>query len=208
MKAALVFTGSGPILVITTFESFQSPEFSQRLGARGISRFILHEVPPELVRKRYGTRLSVVLGDLSQKDDLRVMDIDGHHVFNSFSFEELGPAIYSEPSQKPLREVIEQETITSEWLWAKLDDFGNMIESSYLPMVGSRVVPSLPAQAGVLSKEVRFKIDRQGIICEGSPANLNGRKLVLPGRWSSALGRVETVAPACTWGLQEKGGWT
>jgi hypothetical protein len=46
------------------------------------------------VKKQYGTRFSIILGDLSQTDDLRVMDIDGHHVFNTFSFEELGPPIY------------------------------------------------------------------------------------------------------------------
>ncbi len=42
----------------------------------------------------YGTRFSIILGDLSQNDDLRVMDIDGHRVFNTFSFEELGQPIY------------------------------------------------------------------------------------------------------------------
>ena len=89
MKAALIFTGSGPILVLTTFGSLQSHDFLQRLAARGITKFITHEVAPELVQKRYGARFSAVMGDLSQKDDLRVMDIDGHHVLNSFAFEEI-----------------------------------------------------------------------------------------------------------------------
>ncbi len=101
MKAALIFTGSGPILVLTTFDSLESPDFVQRLNARGIPKFIAHEVSVDQVKKRYGTRFSVIIGDLSQSDDLRVMDIDGHHVFNSFTFEELGPAIYY-PSPKVL----------------------------------------------------------------------------------------------------------
>lgn len=94
MKAALIFTGSGPILVLTTFASLDSHDFVQRLAARGITKFIAHEVSVEQVKKRYGTRYTVITGDLSQTDDLRVMDIDGHHVFNSFAFDELGPAVY------------------------------------------------------------------------------------------------------------------
>ena len=97
MKAAMVFTGSGPILVLTTFESLESPNFIERLGARGIKKFIAHEVSVDKVKKQYGTRFSVILGDLSQTDDLRVMDIDGHHVFHSFSFDELGAPVYYPP---------------------------------------------------------------------------------------------------------------
>ncbi len=102
MKAAIVFTGSGPILVLTTFESLESPDFIQRLNARGIPKFIAHEVSVDKVRKQYGTRFSVIMGDLSQNDDLRVMDIDGHHVFNSFGFDELGEAVYYPSRAKPL----------------------------------------------------------------------------------------------------------
>jgi hypothetical protein len=36
------------------------------------------------------------MNDLKQEDDLRVMDYDGHHVFNSFSLEELEAPIYHE----------------------------------------------------------------------------------------------------------------
>ncbi|MGA2404402.1 MAG: hypothetical protein ABSG91_22315 [Syntrophobacteraceae bacterium] len=208
MKAALIFTGSGPILVLTTFESLLSPEFIQRLAARGISKFIAREVSLELVQKRYGTRFSIVTGDLSQKDDLRVMDIDGHHVFNSFSFEELGREIYSTPLQKSAREEVVEKGIEGEWLWAKIDEYGNIVESSYLPMLGSRIVPSIPIEAGVASKQARFRINRQGIIFDGSPQNLNGRKLVLHGRSSPALGRADTVTPACTWRADDEGGWT
>ncbi len=58
MKAAMIFTGSGPILVLTTFESLDSPDFIKRLAATGISRFIAHEVSVEKVKKQYGTRFS------------------------------------------------------------------------------------------------------------------------------------------------------
>ncbi len=100
MKAAMIFTGSGPILILTSFESLEHPVLSEKLAARGISKYIAYEVSVDKVKSMYGTRYSIILGDLSQTDDLRVMDIDGHHVFNSFAFEELGPAIYYSPRQK------------------------------------------------------------------------------------------------------------
>lgn len=100
MKAAMVFTGSGPILILTSFESIEHPTLAEKLGARGIKKFVAFEVPVERVKKQYGTRFSIILGDLSQTDDLRVMDIDGHHVFNSFSFEELGTPFYFPPREK------------------------------------------------------------------------------------------------------------
>ena len=102
MKAAMVFTGSGPILILTSFESLEDPTLSEKLGARGISRYIAYEVSVDKVKRQYGTRFSIILGDLSQTDDMRVMDIDGHHVFNSFSFEELGPPIYYPATQRVL----------------------------------------------------------------------------------------------------------
>jgi hypothetical protein len=162
----------------------------------------------ELVQKRYGTRFSVVMSDLSQKDDLRVMDIDGHHAFKSFSFEELGPPIYSPVLQKSVPEVGMEERIESERLFAKIDEYGDLVETSYLPMLGSRIVPSVPLAAGVLSMRARFKIDGQGMIFDGSPQTLNGRQLVLHGRVSPALGRTGTETPSCTWRLDNEGGCT
>ena len=94
MKAAMIFSGSGPILILTSFDSLEHSELSEKLGARGITKYIAYEVSVDKVKKLYGTRFSIILGDLSQTDDLRVMDIDGHHVLNSFSIEELGPPIY------------------------------------------------------------------------------------------------------------------
>jgi hypothetical protein len=94
MKAALVFTGSGPILILTNFDSVADPQLAEKLKARGINKFIAYEVSVEKVKKQYGTRFSVILGDLSQSDDLRVLDIDGHRAFNNFSFEELGMPVY------------------------------------------------------------------------------------------------------------------
>lgn len=96
MKAGIFFTGTGPILILTTYESFTEPKFIEKLSAKGLKKFIVYGVPEELVKKRYGMHFNVVMGDLHQTDDLRVLDYDGHHVFNNFSLEELNEPIYYE----------------------------------------------------------------------------------------------------------------
>ena len=94
MKAGVIFTGTGPILILTTFDSLKEPRLAEKLKARGMKKFIAYEVPVEKVKQRYGTHFSVIMGDLSQTDDLRILDIDGHHVFVNFSFEEMGEPYY------------------------------------------------------------------------------------------------------------------
>ena len=96
MKAGIIFTGTGPILILTTYESFADTKFLEKLHTKGIKKFIAYEVSEDKVRQRYGMHFKVILGDLHQTDDLRVLDYDGHHVFNSFSLEELGEPVFHE----------------------------------------------------------------------------------------------------------------
>jgi len=90
MKAGIIFTGSGPILVLTSYDSFTDPKFVEKMRAKGVKKFMGYEIPLELCQKRYGEHYPVVLGDLRQTDDLRVLDYDGHHIFLTFSFKEYG----------------------------------------------------------------------------------------------------------------------
>ena len=95
MKAGIIFTGTGPILILTSYESFKDPKFTAKLEAKGIRKFIVCELPVEKVKARYGNHFQVVLGDLHQTDDLRVLDYNGYNVFHNFSFEEMGkPEFY------------------------------------------------------------------------------------------------------------------
>jgi hypothetical protein len=93
MKAGIFFTGTGPILLLTSYESFLDPNFSAKLISKGIKKFIAYEVSEERVMEKYGNQYQVVLGDLKQTDDLRVLDYDGHHVFYNFSLADLGEPI-------------------------------------------------------------------------------------------------------------------
>ena len=90
MKAGIVFTGSGPLVILTSYESFTDSGLVEKFKAKGIKKYIGYELPIELCEKRYGTHYPVVVQDLRQTDDLRVLDYDGHHIFLTFSFTEFG----------------------------------------------------------------------------------------------------------------------
>ena len=51
MKAAMIFTGSGPILILTSFDSLEHPTLTEKLGARGITKYIAYEVSVDKVKK-------------------------------------------------------------------------------------------------------------------------------------------------------------
>ena len=97
MKAGLIFTGTGPILILTTYESFNDPKLVAKFNTKGIKKFIACDLPLEKVKAKYGNQYSVIMGDLNQTDDLRVLDYNGYNVFHNFTFSEMGKPIYYEP---------------------------------------------------------------------------------------------------------------
>lgn len=97
MKAGIFFTGSGPIVIVTSHGSFEEPRFVEKLTAKGLEKFIAYEVPVDEVREKYGRHFTVIMHDLQQTDDLRVLDYDGHRIFKNFSLKNLGAPQYHEP---------------------------------------------------------------------------------------------------------------
>ncbi len=96
MKAGIFFTGTGPIRILTSYDSLDDPKLVEKLSLKGIKKYIAYEIQEDLVKDRYGKHFNVILGDLKQADDLRVLDYDGHHVFYNFSLDEIGKPIYHE----------------------------------------------------------------------------------------------------------------
>lgn len=97
MKASIIFTGTGPLLILTSYESLTDPAFVEKLANKGIKKYIAYELPIDKVEKEYGQHLEIILGDLYQTDDLRVLDYNGHHIFKKFSFSEMVSPVYYEP---------------------------------------------------------------------------------------------------------------
>ena len=92
MKAGIIFTGTGPILILTTYDSLTDHKFIEKIALKGIKKFMAYEVPLELVQKKYGQQFDSIMKDVKQTDDLRVLDFDGHKIFYTFSFADLGEA--------------------------------------------------------------------------------------------------------------------
>lgn len=97
MKAIILFSGSAPLLLLTSYEPAADVQFTAKLATKGIKKFVAYDVPLDLVKEKYGTHYDLVMADLKQSDDLRILDYDGYHVVNSFSFKNLGMPLMYEP---------------------------------------------------------------------------------------------------------------
>ena len=96
MKAAVIITGSGPILVLTTYDALDNPSFIEKLAQKGIRKFIAREVSVDMCKEKYGTKFEAVRNDVKESDDLRVLDYDGHHIFLNIPFSEMGTSVLHE----------------------------------------------------------------------------------------------------------------
>jgi len=95
MRAYLVFTETGPILILTTCASVTEGPLPETLHRRGVDKFIAYEVPVDEVHRRYGVPFEVVASDLEQGKQMRVLDFNGSHIFDAFSLSELrNPVAY------------------------------------------------------------------------------------------------------------------
>lgn len=95
IRSYVVFTGSGPILVVTRLSSgLQGDIPKQHFINKGIGKFIAFEVSHEKAEERYGTRFKEAVLRLASDNDIRVVDVDGHHVFASFAFAEMGEPVF------------------------------------------------------------------------------------------------------------------
>jgi len=103
MKALLVISGGGPLVVLSSHASYRDPAFLGKLKAKGVEKFIGYELPLEQVKNLYGGHFSVVVNDLHESDDLRVLDYNGYRVFDLFSLRTLGNPFVYEPGMEPNR---------------------------------------------------------------------------------------------------------
>jgi hypothetical protein len=92
-QAYLIFTGTGPILVLSTYPSVTDERLVGKLRYKGIDKFIAYAVDLEAVRKRYAASFDGVAADLESVEDIRVLDFNGHQIMANFSLDELGEPI-------------------------------------------------------------------------------------------------------------------
>ncbi len=92
-RAYLIFTGTGPILALSTYSSLTDGRLIDKLSYKGIDKFIAYEVALDAVRQRYPESFSNVAEDLSGEEDIRVLDFNGHQIMANFLLDELGEPI-------------------------------------------------------------------------------------------------------------------
>lgn len=93
IRAYLIFTGTGPILVLSTYPKLTDERLVSKLRYKGIDKFIAYEVSLGAVQGRYEHSFQNVAHDLEGVEDLRVLDFNGHQIMANFSLDELGDPI-------------------------------------------------------------------------------------------------------------------
>jgi hypothetical protein len=93
-RAYLIFTGSGPILVLSTYPSLTDERLVSKLRYKGIDKFLAYEVHLDAVKQRYEGSFDSVARDLEGAgEDVRVLDFNGHQIMTNFSLQALGEPI-------------------------------------------------------------------------------------------------------------------
>ena len=93
MKAFMLRTGSGPLMVLTSHPTIVDSVLETKFEAMGIDKFIAYEVDRDAVETRYEHSFANILKDLEHEEDIRVLDFNGHQIMANFSLEELGDPI-------------------------------------------------------------------------------------------------------------------
>jgi hypothetical protein len=93
MRAYLLFMGSGPILLLSSYPKLTDERLVSKLRYKGIDKFIAYEVDLEAVRDRYPDSFENVARDLGETEDMRVLDFNGHQIMANFSLDKLGDPI-------------------------------------------------------------------------------------------------------------------
>lgn len=93
IRSYIIFTGTGPILVLSTYPELSDARLVEKLRYKGIVKFIAYEVALSAVRERYARSYDNVARDLAAVEDLRVLDFNGHQIMTHFALSELGEPI-------------------------------------------------------------------------------------------------------------------
>jgi hypothetical protein len=93
VSAYLIFTGTGPILALSSYAALTDERLLGKLRYKGIGRFLAYEVALDAVAARYPEGYEHTTRELQGVEDLRVLDFNGHQIMANFSLQELGEPI-------------------------------------------------------------------------------------------------------------------
>ena len=93
LRSYLIFTASGPILVLSTFPKLTDDRLIAMLRYKGIERFIAYQVDLDALAECYPDTFSPLSEELAGTQDARVLDANGHQIMARISLDELGDPI-------------------------------------------------------------------------------------------------------------------
>jgi hypothetical protein len=96
LSAYLLFSGTGPLLVLSSYPSLLDPRLVAKLRHKGIDKFMAYAVDLDAARRRYEHSFPEIAADLDDVEDVRVLDYNGHQIMANFSLRELGEPIKHE----------------------------------------------------------------------------------------------------------------
>ena len=76
MKAGVFFTSTGPILLLTSYDSLTDPKLVNKLDTKGIKKFIAYEVDEETLKEKAVDSLQKGQGKKQSKRGLTIDDLD------------------------------------------------------------------------------------------------------------------------------------
>jgi len=99
MKSYLLFTVTGPKVMLTSYDSVEHPELIKKLKSKGIVKFIAYEVSVESTEAKYGKYFNNVFSNLNESNYLKIIDCSSERSSEKFSFNELSSPTFYEPKQ-------------------------------------------------------------------------------------------------------------
>ncbi len=99
VKGILVLSGSGALLLLSSYPAVDDPRLIAKLRAKGLAKFLAWEVQVGHLRDLYGYTFRDIAEELASRDDMRVLDFDGHRIFLNLSLRDLGDHILFEDDQ-------------------------------------------------------------------------------------------------------------
>ncbi len=92
-RAYLMFTGSGPILVLSSYPKLTDERLVRKMRYKGIDKFMAYQVDLDAVEERYPQSFAAALEELEDVEDSHVLDFNGHQIMANFSLDALGDPI-------------------------------------------------------------------------------------------------------------------
>jgi hypothetical protein len=88
----------GPWWSLSSLDALDDDVLIGKLRVKGVEKFMAYELPLEEVEAKYGGHFRAVVQNLHESDDLRVLDFNGHRIFDLFRLDALGQPFVYDPT--------------------------------------------------------------------------------------------------------------